>query len=452
MTRQRMVWVAILLIAAVALFQFAALRRITVLTERFNNDVSIARLTALTNQIPKSNAYIQAGLSRAFSDGITVPKGALFFNPAYNDIVCQLGTPDAQRVCSPAKTSINYVSKTDDAILLQPTQDCSKSVMNLAIQPLDPDDSQLRIFDGIYSFVKACITVPVTMVNDNSLLLDMSTYGAKVLVLARPSFLSGSTTKLYAVGGALASPTADMVAVFDSADTSQRYGLFINQVTDPAVAGNAAAAGGTAPSLLQNLQAQAANLGAGSGGASVMLLSMYYIKYMRPAVQAVSDVKRNVGTSPILTLFGTTDRFGAARRATLFSSSALTLSFGRDPATNQPALVAQTRSASGSASTNLLPLPTTRQSFSASSGAGGGDPDAFFVVSYTSSLLIMAAFGRDPSRRITYREVGGVAPGQFSSRDVAEARAKFAPPKAIHPYDNTAIPNLAEIAINMGFI
>jgi hypothetical protein len=171
-----------------------------------------------------------------------------------------------------------------------------------------------------------------------------------------------------------------------------------------------------------------------------MPIMLYYIKYKKPALKAPDDgsFERN----NVLTLYCYIDR-DTTRGSRLYQASnpdGLYVAIG-DPILNDSAkwsLVVHTKSATSTATISSIPV----------------DIGGWAIVTYTSTLLILTSFipSNDPSRRrIVMKEVPGRAFAEFTAADVAAANQRKAP-DSIFPYDNTCIPNFADIAIKLGYL
>lgn len=424
-------WVCVSILIFICLWMGATVRRTSLIKEMFDMDFTNAQAIAIANDIPKSKAYAVAGFSSIYSDGVTVPARAMYFSPSYNDIICQLGSADAKNMCSTEKSSLGYTSKMDDTMITKPSFDCTKNVSSLALEPLNPNDSMVRIFNGMYEFVKVCVTTPIIMRDPNVIIMDPTSYGAKMLTLARPAFVSGPLSKVYSVTGPVVTTEDSNEDLFDSTSKSV-YSINVSEVTDPMVTG---AKTQQYPSLYNMLQQMLQD--STTGGAIPISMSMFYTKYQQKSLVASTDATSTTASGMVVTLY--IDVPANVVPGQLYASTALNLFLDANDTNQGNDMDLHARTMDDGAVTptdHFLPVR----------------PDSFVVVTYTSSLLVMTAFSRATDRRVTHRTFAGRQFPAFTAAELDNAAAKYPAPHTIYPYDNTCIPNLADVALKMGFL
>jgi hypothetical protein len=400
----------------------------------------------------KSAAYAAAGLRHFYSDGTdAVPASALFMAPSNNDIVCQLGGDALQPLCSDAGARVDNVSCRDTSTRARHSADCSGSATAVAREPLDSSDCRVRVLDGEYALVKACVTATSATVVDDSgsglapeLRLPASAYATTVLVLLRPAFVLAAGSRLYSVvydasndGDATNSPTR-----YDSA-SAQPLRMRLQAVDDGVVwdpergQGLSAAVAAVAPGRRET--AAAWDWGWGESApptASALPVTAYYLNYVRPAQPRRALVGDGASDHRyVLSLYfelQSDAKGGSVLGGRLYScrSPALRLHVhvGKDQAVVRTV---------GSATT----VPVW--------------PGALLVVTWATNLLVVccvsperACLVRTPRMPLLDMPDNGAA----ALAAIAENNGVGAPPARAFPYTNFCVPNLADLAIKTGML
>ncbi len=157
----------------------------------------------------KNDLYFNAALKYFFSSGVAVPtkvgSADMQFFPSSNDFICLFTDTSLSAKCDPAYRGIDRLSRVDDTTLFEPSADC-KSIASWKT-PLDDDDSRIRIFDGVYNFVKSCILVTGRVPSAGAgasasatrLVLPRGEYSTKLFLTLRPMFIKAPMSAVYAV-------------------------------------------------------------------------------------------------------------------------------------------------------------------------------------------------------------------------------------------------------------
>jgi hypothetical protein len=378
----------------------------------------------------KSDRYWDAGMKYFYSDGkmilsngmtATNSNGDMFFTPSRNDMVCKLGSQEMLSGCDILRARVDTVSRRDTTTLVSPVYDCTRSVEGTTKQPLDLQDCEVRILNNMYTFSKMCISVNVMIgVSDASgnetLLLDPQDYGAQMLVLTRPIFISGPMC-------ALAAPLDMQQIVFDSTSNTP-YPLRIKKVNDNSIWDTSKP--GT--SFLHFIKTV---MSASNSSTDIMAsknadqkarttpmavpITLYYLNYSKgPGKSMPENASNNVLTLYIPVY---TDSVGPMFKSPAFSVSLVGTKFTVTPRNSSPLVVE---------------APT----------------NGHIVMTYTTTLLIVATMSRN---RMAIRHFTSLPYLKVTGTDVQSARAMHPATAAVFPYTNTCIPNFADVAIKMGY-
>ena len=356
----------------------------------------------------KSNVYNEVAMKYFYSDG-NLQDNLIFFTPSNNDIVCKLGSDQMTVVCSPNKRQIDNISCADSTTLVRPLFDCSRSVTAPSKTPVDLLDCRVRVLDGMYNFVKSCITVTTT--TDGAV---PTSYGARFIVLARPCFISGPLCKVGAVGYGNTGTPNSMIA-FDSDSVAPLKLMLDEYVKDPAIADGS----GITLNDVYNMMAKARK--EGNNKTFEIPMTLYYLNYNMPVLHAAG---RNV-----LTLYIPSDALRTTGRQ-MFSMESPQFAVSYEPGATAKDGMCVVKTATG---TYKMAAP----------------PSGHVVLCYTTSLLIMAYMS---SKRVIMKQIPGQPIMNATDGHKALAASLHPPPREIFPYTNTCIPNLADVAIKFGYL
>ena len=401
---------------SVALVLFVALchstswrGRVIMQSERFVDTVNIMAVKS-----SKSDKYAAAGMKNFYSDG-NPTQSAIFFTPSINDILCKMGSNQVMQVCTESKTRIENVSCSDNTTLVNTAYNCSRSVNATSKVPVESSDCEVRVLNGLYMFVKSCTTLTARGVPGmgDELELLASGYGTRMLMLMRPVFIAGPLCKLAAPTYSLSGYPNDIMKY----DSSSKANVLLRKsdVVDYAITDGT---GMDMSALVDMIRGAGKKLGEVRSTNEVQVpLTMYYLNYTR-------RIDGNFGAQSVLTLFIKVDKVGAS----MFSMASPPFSVSFGTVENQPSCIVKT-------ARGLQSIPAPRF--------------GVVVVTYTTNLLIMAMVSKD---RVCISQFVGQPMMQASPADVQQAIAKHPPPPQVYPYDNTCIPNFADIAIKFGFL
>jgi hypothetical protein len=307
--------------------------------------VQIAHTLDMTRaRHPKTASYLNAGLSQFFSDG-TLPTDMFlaFFEATMTDNSCRLGSSSVTpHACDIDHTRIHMLSRYDDLLRVHPAFECKPPV----IEPLDVNDSEIRVLSGIYELSKVCITVPARVREGGSAMyVETATYPGRLLALLRPMFISVPKANLVSVRYF---PTAaNSISQFDT-NMSGLYEVQLGMVTDRTiwstqdgdlsvdnavkreVAGSDTAIipGGTINDVLDQVH--------------TIPMTVFYLNFRRH----VSDFPTNTAgrvVHNVLTLYFATNDL-SKRSGSLFAMPAFNVSFASASATGAATITAQTGS------------------------------------------------------------------------------------------------------------
>lgn len=374
-----------------------------------------------TVKSPKSTAYDAAGVRLFYSDGRR-PQGsatAFFMFPAVNDIMCTMGSSEVMSLCAKAKMRINDVTCNDETTLVRSAYNCSRTINATSKVPVDKDDCIVRVLDGMYNFVKSCVTVSATVVpGRDAIFLPAAAYGTKLLMLTRPVFVSGPLCELDAVSYANTSHTNDGSEYDSSSGVDVLFP--VDGVTDPIIWDGT---GMKLSVIVSMIRDSSKKFGAAADEkASIQLpLTMYYLNYLK-------RINNNAGPLNVVTLYIRPDRMPNApfqMNAPIFR-----VAMTHDPARYNGQRTIVINTAKGAHS---MPAP----------------PSSVVVVTYTTNLLVMCMMSMD---RVCIRRIEGLPTMSASDGDWQKAASMFPPPPQVYPYDNRCIPNFADIAVKFGFL
>lgn len=384
---------------------------------------------------PKSQFYAEAALKHFYSDGLLVNDNAMFFSPTTNDIICQLGSESVSQGCEVGKSRLHAVSCKDITTMLKSAYDCSRATTLVAREPLNRDDCKVRVMDGFYDFNKSCVSAPVTVVSDTSMSMGSTAYGTRVFVMSRPCFLVGPLSKLYTVlydGGA---PGSQTMSDFDSSRSASLQ-LQVAPITDNRIWNPTEGLGmQEAAKILRGhvdekkaVPLANAPVAAQQPTVVVMPVTMYYLNYVRPIPELPADTRANPKLNVITLYFPASSLRGKSGQ--LFSlpgqKFVITLAIVR----GEQALVVQT----DAAAEQYIPVLQ----------------DGMVVVTYTTTLLLMASFNR---RRVCFKRFGGQPMLNVPRQAAINAATQSGPaPNEVYPYDNASVPNFADVAIKAGLM
>jgi hypothetical protein len=369
----------------------------------------------------KNDTYFAAGVKYFYTDGVSGDPKHMFFLPSNNDIVCNLTSADVMPSCDPARRRIDAVSRPDETTLFRSAYSCKNVMASASLAPIDGDSCKVRVFNGLYEFVKSCIVLKASATATGTLSLDPSDYGTKAFVLSRALFLVAPGSRLYGVDYSAA-------VSYDSA-SGQPFTIGL-------VAGSPALGQISDPSRTSTIQETLATFASSASTQQQQMVTMPATLYYMSFLQHITGVpERNVTSDRVMCLT-------CIVPASLFAT--LSYSYpGVIKITGTGAAV----SASFGGSATVHSIATV--------------PNGMVVVVYTGALAVMCSLSTD---RVMLNTILGNAQLNAPAAMLADIRASYPKPDdtSLYPYATNVngvlsytfncIPNLADIAIKAGLL
>ena len=433
------IFVCVFAILFVALFHASSWRDARLFKENFlgideaglqGNGVEMfagsAQVDINTIKSIKSDHYWMAGL-RYFYSGNTSnsaratqsSNGEVFFTPSSNDLLCKLGSKNMATVCNPTKTRIDTVTRQDHTTLIRSSYNCSRQVESTSKEPLDPLDCEVRILNNMYTFVKMCVSVAIKIDVDDgtgaeTILLNPTDYGAQILMLSRPVFISGPMC-------ALTAPMNSFTETFDSA-SKDPYKLRLGRVDNSSI-WDTADPGSSIVGFVKNMLT-ASNSGivsttdadANARATQVVLpLTLYYLNYSKDLGKGLPPQAEN----NVITLY--VSIAAGSSKSGMFSSNSFSLSL----------------------SGGIFTVTASGRQYSVDAPVNG-----HVVVTYTTSLLIIVCLS---NKRVVMKQFANMPSLKATKKDIDTALATHPSVPAVYPYTNVCIPNFADVAVKLGY-
>jgi hypothetical protein len=368
---------------------------------------------------PKNDAYFAAGMKYFFTDGTGDAK-QMFFVPSDNDVVCNLTSAEVMSSCDPTRRRIDAVSRPDETTLFKSAYTCKNVMASATNSPIDGDSCNVRIYNGMYEFVKSCIVLSAYTMASGQLALDPSDYGTKAFVLSRALFLVAPGSMLYGVDYSHA-------IRYDSASTTPfTIGLApaLATISDPSRTLTIQQSLATFASSASTMPQQQKKV--------TMPATLYYMNFLQhiagvPESQVKSDGVRCLTCIVPSALFATLHYSYRGVITITGTGTAVTVSVG------------------GSSVINSIPTMT----------------NGMVIVVYTGALLVMCSLSRG---RVMLNTIKGNPQLNAVAAMLADIRASYPKPSdtSLYPYATNVngvlsytfncIPNLADIAIKAGLL
>ena len=405
----------------------------------------------------KSDAYDNAGIKKFYSDG-KLGQNHIFFNPSTNDIVCKLGSSKLSETgCEPNKNAVDAVSCADTWLTLYPRAACSRQYMT---SPAIGDDCKVRILDSMYRFSKICVTLKIEAHasqtkknhNPNEFILRSREYSTILLILLRPIFIRGAHCRLVQPHNYIFRDELKLQFAMRS-KTDSRTSYKTRPVTEPtviasddsvldipAVATHVARIfkkkrrNGVVTDTLLNMVSFSFKVSVNDSQYSdktdtddpiwvPVPITLYYMTFLEPVDMTRIDAQVPVY---VITLYiPTTDPSDK-----LFSM-------------DNPQLSMTWKNRNGK--DQLLVINTSQGALPLTAPPGG-----HVVLTYTTTLLIYAYMSPD---FYLLTEIGSMPNLASTDRSIlTRATEIHPPPAAAYPYTNGCIPNLADLAIKLGYL
>jgi hypothetical protein len=433
--------VAIVLFVALAQIMQWRDHRFAELFESFTTDAAMlagSTVNMTKARHPKSAAYVNAGLKNFYSDGtLRTDMSLAFFDPTVTDNACMLGSPEvSSKACNSDFTQIHVLSVPDKLTIVDSVVDCADKVFPMSQSPKQTESAKIRILSGFYYLSKVCVDTKVRVApGGGSISVDSASYAGRLLALLRPTFLLLPQAKLSAVGYFPAHPNT--IGMFDTA-SRQAFELPLSPVNDPWVWNT----GGLRPDqAVKAMLSSNENVAMTPGGLSdevlqnevVTSLTLYYPSFSEN-VHTVPTDRAGAAVHNVLTLYFNSNTL--PRNGELFSlrkSGGQTFEVSSMPDSADGAVI-RVQTGSRWDANQLIPAPR----------------NAMILVTYTCNLLILVCLSKS---RIVVKHFPNQPTLSCNNAGVTAALTSASPPNIVAPpYNNTCIPNYADIAVRLGVL
>lgn len=404
----------------------------------------------------KSDAYNNAGVKYFYSDG-KIDQNHIFFNPSMNDIVCKLGSKElSDSGCEPNKNAIDAVSCADEHIAVYPRAVCARKYMT---SPSDYHDCDVRIMDGMYRFSKVCVTliieVPRNQRNPNEFFVRYGDYTTILMMLLRPIFLRGAHCRLVQPDNR--GDPIQSKSVLDMRRNDGEKRLFRTRlVTEPVLIASddstldIPSVGTYVERIFKNkrrpgmIEQSSQNLMSFSYTVKVnessvsnkndnmdepmwvpIPVTLYYMSFIEPVDLTVRNANEPVPVFVVTLYIPTTD---APTRLFRMNNPPLSLAWENRNGAMQRLVINTSRGV------QTIYAP----------------PGGYVVLTYSTTVLIAAYLSAD---RYQLVELGKMANLASSDKSILTRAASMHPPPVVaYPYTNGCVPNLADLAIKLGYL
>lgn len=390
-------------------------------------DFSWPAMSELRNK--RGDAFNNEGMYQFFTSSPTKAKKFSLLTPSLGDVTEVLGNRNYGTQVN-INDTIDIVAIRDSISWVQHT--CHPLLMNR-----DAEDNSLRIFDCMYNIIKACIPLSINSSvallqggrNHVALKLESRVPSSALFVLLRPLFIRVSGSSVFAVNILHSNFTDDAstntMIDYDSSKEADLH-VLLTRVTDCAVAPD-----------VKEINDRYLTVGHSKLPTSDVASVFFLRKNDRELPMKQDDLNRG----KVLTLYFTMPKTFEASSKRIFELKSIkglvTIDVGLQNATDPTIGVFTIRSTESDASSVVIVEV---------------ELGALVVVVFSSDLLLACMMH---PKRIIYKSI--VLPNEFDMRtyggsdiivsSVALAHANT--PTGLTPYDNTSIPDLADISTRM---
>lgn len=374
----------------------------------------------------RGDALARQGLSQFYTSGLVSghssdPDRPMFVSPTAGDVVQILGKVDKRPERKHAD-SVDNVSCSDSAFM-GPRGTCGMAANGGGHQTCD-----VRVFDASYALTTACLklsiksALPRTSSDRTGVVLSLvaDAPATSLFVLLRPAFLNMAGSSIYQVSQQpstsarwSARSTTNSMTDFDSYRHEPMV-AFISRVTDPLVS----------PVFDDSIDRDISQAVKGYDPKDVPV-NVYFLRLATPLPIRSSDPN----SGRVLTMFFKMPHVFPPT-ATLISTKAISILATRDGDT-EATLDIHMRDPDKKAGASF-----TARVFI----------DALVVVTFSDDTLNIASMGKG---RVTYVRYALERSFRAGHRGRIDVKRSAPPPAGLYPYDNTTIPDLADIAVRL---